>query len=260
MFLAAGRGERMTPYSTIMEKCMLPLGGKPIIRIIVDKIIASRICHPEDIIISVLEKNVPMFKHEFRDTGVNISGIAISPTTATHYLYASAVNHINMHEDVLVHYADNIADIDYLKLLNEYYDALSQDIFFMAAATKLIKHDYSLIQYESEMVQSLEWLRRNTDNRRFFNMATKFIEKPYITDPSWMGILFAKNHALRDEIAETKVDCNTNDVDFGFDVLPHLANRKKLAIYIYDGEWFDVGNTIAYHKLIKRYEAGEFKI
>ncbi len=253
----------MAPYSTIMEKCMLPLGGKPIIRILIDKILASKIALPQHVYISVLEKNVPMFKHEFRDTAVHINGVKESRSTCHHYaMFANTVG-LGPEDDVMIHYADNLAEINYTAMAKEYAEAVDNRIFFMAAATKLVKHDYSLIQYDSEMNQSLNWLKENKESKRFFNMATKFIEKPYVKDPSWMGIMMARHGRLMQAIRTAKHGKDTRrmiEIDFGYDVLPFMASKNELAVYLYDGEWFDVGNSIAYTKLIKRVETGEFRI
>jgi NDP-sugar pyrophosphorylase family protein len=244
-----------------MEKCMLPVCGKPIIRIIIEKILKSEAFKPEDIIISVLEKNVLNFKHEFRDLGIDVRGIPESPSTANHYEYVS--DHLDLSHsdgDVMVHYGDNIADINYGFMCVEYALAKDNNIPFLVAATRLVKYDYSLIKYKSKVNSALELIIAGKHASNSFNMATEFVEKPYVPDPSWMGILMAPDSAIRNEIRWVRGKSGVVNVDFGFDVLPNLAKDNRLAVYLYDGEWWDVGNTAAYLKLIKRAEAGQFKI
>ena len=63
--LAAGESSRMFPISTIMEKSLLPVDGKPVISHIVDNL---RKCDKVGKITSCcLKKFEKQFEHEFRD-------------------------------------------------------------------------------------------------------------------------------------------------------------------------------------------------
>ena len=70
VLLAGGKSTRMAPYSAWTEKSLLPLNGKPIIRIIIDRISHQLVdMHHLDFIVCILAKYGPNFTWEFRDLG-----------------------------------------------------------------------------------------------------------------------------------------------------------------------------------------------
>lgn len=250
----------MMPYSSIMEKSLLPLGGKPIIRMTIEELLASGIVAPEDITISVLPDNRDIFLHEFRDLSVNIKTIEESPNTATHYyIIANRIGEgLSYNDDVMIHYGDNISAIDYKKFYNEYLSAqeYATDIHCCIAGTMLIRHDYSAIRSTSRMDQ---FLKDNmvTPAKSLFDMVIGFKEKPFLSERGWMGVAIFKNGKMMEMIEKVMNDKDTNSVDFGYDILPRFAEAGHVILYKHEGEWFDVGNSVSYMRLRKRIAKGE---
>ena len=94
VLLAGGKSTRMAPYSAWTEKSLLPLNGKPIIRIIIERISHQLAdMHHLDFIVCILRKYGPNFTWEFRDLvrniSINFSEKVETIGTATHYYFAS---------------------------------------------------------------------------------------------------------------------------------------------------------------------------
>jgi len=64
--LAGGEGSRMQPWTSIFPKCLLPVGGKPVSRIIVERLIDEGFTEIILCINRIFERE---FKHEYRDIG-----------------------------------------------------------------------------------------------------------------------------------------------------------------------------------------------
>ena len=74
LILAGGRGTRLHPYTLVFPKPMLPVGGQPIIRTIVDQLMNNGF---QDIVVSLgyLGNYIRMF---FDETGNTPAGATIS--------------------------------------------------------------------------------------------------------------------------------------------------------------------------------------
>jgi NDP-sugar pyrophosphorylase family protein len=62
-----------------------------------------------------------------------------------------------------------------------------------------------------------------------------------------------KHRVMQEEFGTPLFD---KKMDFAYDILPRLVERKKLYAYLYDGEWLDLGNLHAYSKAVERYRGG----
>jgi NDP-sugar pyrophosphorylase family protein len=231
--LAAGEANRMFPLSTIMEKSLLPIDGKPVIRHIVDNL---KVCeYVGEITICCLDKFKKQFEHEFRDCMEFVDIIGFEEPIGTYKtFFAMASIKIDTSEYVMVHYADCLTKIDYDDFIVSCWHSEMDGII---AVTNTVKHDYSEVVLENP---------RHTITRvKFFN------EKPRISNYSWSGIgLFNKKKILQ-------YYPNTENTDFAQDIFPRLVNRKALKAYPYNGYWYDCGNLNSYRKLCNLYNNGE---
>jgi NDP-sugar pyrophosphorylase family protein len=250
VLLAGGNSTRMAPYSAWTEKSLLPINGKPIIRIIIDRIQASIlpniITGPEiEYIVCILGKYRPNFEWEFRDTRsipIEFSEKVEAIGTATHYYYAAEKEfHFSPEETVLIHYADALTELDYAHFLKVFEESKTEA---MIAVTKNAKHDYSEIVLEdTSPIDDMLTLRR----------VEEFHEKPRLTAPTWTGIMLLKHKIMQEEFGNPLFG---KRCDFAYDIFPKLVEKKKLYAYSYDGMWLDCGNLHSYSKAVEQFRGG----
>ena len=223
--LAAGESSRMFPISTIMEKSLLPVDGKPVIRHIVDnlrkcdKIGAIHIC--------CLTKFMKQFQHEFRDEKEKIDIIGFEKPEGTYTTWFSALYETDKHDKEkewsMVHYADCLTEIDY----DDFISKIDEKYNGLIAVTNTVKHDYSEVSFTVDGV------------------VQDFVEKPNVMNYSWSGIGLFNTTSIMEFY-------NGHDgQDFAFDIFPQMIKVEKLKAYPYNGYWYDCGNLNSYRKMCK---------
>lgn len=207
-----------------MEKSMLPVDGKPVIRYIFDNLRKSK--NIGKICICCLNRFAKQFRHEFRDTDVDF--IFFPEPLGT----ARTVMAINGNEDeyIMIHYADCMTDINYDEFIKncdfQKYDGI-------IAVTDTVKSDYG------EVIIG-------------HNKVFQFNEKPVLPYHTWSGILVINKKKLRqiwNEIDGDKLDYN----DIAYNIFPAMVCKEKLGAYNYGGFWADVGNLNSYRKMCEKY-------
>lgn len=224
--MAGGESSRMFPFSAIQEKSLLKIGGKPIIRILTDRLLKTGICKPEELTVCILGKHIDDFRWEFRD----VPGIKFSPKieatgTASHYYYAAELEQkVEADEPVMIHYADCLTEIDYEEFVDFFLDSMKDCCI---AVTKNAKHEYS------EVVSTPG------------GYVSEFHEKPELASPTWTGIAAFRHGVIKDIVGDPLFG---RKIDFGHDIFPELVKKKQLAAYVYEGRWVDVGTSSGYMK------------
>jgi NDP-sugar pyrophosphorylase family protein len=251
--MAGGLAQRMMPYSYYTEKSLLPLaGGKPIVRIIVERIRRYLGQIPaSNFIFCISEKYRDHFEWEFRNEGHNFSAKIEAIGTATHYYYAAEKEfYFGPNETVLIHYADALTELNYAHFL-KVFEASGKEA--MIAVTKNAKHDYSEVIIQTPFFDDSE--QRCATSPKQAVLVEKFHEKPNLTAPTWIGIVLLKHRVMQEEIGTSLFG---KKADFGYDVFPRLAEKKKLYAYLYSGMWEDLGNLHSYSKAVEKYREGSF--
>ena len=239
--MAGGNATRSFPYSDITEKSMLPIAGKPIIRIIVERLLKSKICMSGEITICCLGKHIQNFQHEFRD----IPGIKYSPKvdaigTASHYYYAAEIEQkLPVDEYVMVHYADCLTDLNYQQFATSWSHDKVNGLLFV---TKNVRHEYSEVQTYG--------LSESTHR-----MVEAFVEKPKMAYNTWTGIAVFRHGAIKAAVGDRILG---KQIDFGHDVIPAILKTQG-ALYAYqtDDAWWDVGTAHNYRKLREMADRGD---
>ena len=233
--MGAGSGTRMFPLTHFINKHLLHLGGKPVIRIIAEKI--ATVLEQQDITIVCNQKDLQDYQWEFRDMPLlhfcpfegKLEGIG------TARQFSIAILQQRMQDDtVLLHYGDTITDLDYGHFIDYYNNRDEMDA--MIAITQNIKHDYSQVLFDVSN-----------------NMITNIEEKPNLAYPSWTGIgIFVADKIKNEVLAVTQT--RNGEVDIAKHILPRLVKRHELHGYLYDGRWFDVGNLRSYKLLVQEFQ------
>lgn len=252
--MAGGLAQRMIPYSYYTEKSLLPLaGGKPIIRIIVERIrqYLGQV-PPNNFIFCISEKYRDHFKWEFRHDGYNFSTKAEPIGTATHYYYAAEKEfHFDPDETVLTHYADALTELDYAHFVKVFEESGKEA---MIAVTKNAKHDYSEVTIQNHSYDDGQGYAISPQQAV---RVEKFQEKPKLTAPTWIGIMLLKHRVMQEEFGTSLFG---KKADFAYDIFPRLAEKEKLYAYLYSGMWEDLGNLHSYSKAVERYRGGSLSM
>lgn len=208
--LAAGTGNRLQPYTSLIPKPLLPVGGKPCIRYIVERLSRQGF---RDIVICVNESHLPMFQYDMRDLDVSFSVSKQPMGTAGELLNCREL----IDGDFLIHYADELTKVDFKKL-TELHNSKNDGLGTLALLNRF-PLPVGLIKLEGGEVR-------------------EFREKPSIEAFFWVGIA-----VLREDILKYL----RHGDDFARDVFPKVLNEgKKIHAHVFENEWIDIGNISRY--------------
>jgi len=235
--LAAGESQRMFPLSQIMEKSLLPVDGKPVIRHIIENLTQPEVAkHLRKITICCLSKFKKQFEHEFRD----MPSIEFKTFTAPMGTVNTTIFFEDFHTSskyIMVHYADCLTEIDYVDFISSFFNRCDIDKYDGSiAVTNQVKHDYSEVDVYPATLK-----------------VTGFYEKPQIKNYTWSGIgLFHMENLME--------NYNINymkSMDFAFDIFPNMIEEDRLIAYPYNGYWYDMGNLNSYRKVCNQFDNEE---
>lgn len=203
--LAGGRGTRMTPYSEVIPKCLLPVAGKPCVRWIIEDIIDQGF---DEIVLCINKEYEPNFRHEFRDLDVEYSVSEEPLGTVGEILCAKKL----MDGTFVLRYGDDLTKIDYLALI-DFHNKEG------ATATLVLTTNVPLSVGVAEL-----------DGNRI----TKIREKPPLGLPAWAAI------AVLDPRAVSYFRLGE---DIAGNALPKMVEAgENVCGFMIDSLWLDVGN------------------
>lgn len=232
LVMAAGNATRMAPFNVINEKSLLPIPkfkGKSSSRIIVENLIIAYAPNQrplfDNIVVCCLDRHLDNFIWEFRDLkAIGFYSVPEPIGTSNHVI--KCLNDLKMDKgQVLVHYADNITDLDFYNFLTSYTIA-PRRIRHGIVVTKKARIPYSSVKVH-ESQGSL--------------YASSFEEKPYLMVPTWTGIGIFDIYDLCKYVGV--------GLDFGKDLLPEMAKKRRLMVYENDKDWYDIGTLNHYLEL-----------
>ncbi len=213
VILAGGRGVRLRPLTYTIPKPLLPIGEKPILEEIIDRLKAQGF---DDLVIAVGYR-AELIETYFRD-GAHL-GVSISYVRETHPLGTAGPlalvrdgAALAAGEPILVMNGDILTDLD-MRAFIEAHRASGAEIT-VATREFVLQHPYGVIQVEDGRI-------------------TGIVEKPSVTDTVSAGI-YAIQPAALDVIPANEF----------FDI-PDLVNRllaekRAVAAYPFAGEWLAI--------------------
>jgi NDP-sugar pyrophosphorylase family protein len=213
VILAGGRGVRLRPLTYTIPKPLLPIGEKPILEEIIDRLKADGIT---EIIIAVGYR-AELIETYFRDgahLGVNITYVRETQPLGTAGPLALVRDTVALepNEPLLMMNGDLLTDID----MNAFADAHRKSGAEVTVATRefALQHPYGVIQVEDGRI-------------------TGIVEKPSVTDTVSAGIYAIQPSAL-DVIPSGKF------FDMPDLVTALLAANRPVAAYPFTGEWLAI--------------------
>lgn len=211
---AGGEGSRLFPYTALVPKALLPVGGRPVLHWIVQKLKKHNLT---DVTICINKEHCNHFVHETRDYDITINlivNLLSNLGSAGEILDTKDI----LKEPFLMHYSDELTPID-LTFLMKYHKA-TDGIGTLATITN-VPLDVGIVESEKSLVKHI-------------------VEKPMLGRPAWAGIAVFEPEIFK--------YIETGD-DFARDVFPKLLNDgKKLYSCQSDVLWLDVGSLSHYKK------------
>ena len=223
VILAGGKGTRLRPYTTNFPKPLMPIGDKPILEIVINRLKEYKI---DDIIITTghLGELISSFFKNGKKYGVDISYSKEDEPLGT----AGPLNLIKekLTGTFLMMNGDILCNINFKKLIT--YHKKQKNFATIALAKRKINIDFGIVNI--------------TDTNKF----AEWKEKPSIEYLVSTGIYVFEKESLK----LLPKDGFFNLPDF---ILKLHKENKKISGYIHNGYWLDIGRPDDYEKACKEY-------
>lgn len=212
--LAAGAGTRLRPLTDRMPKCLIPIGGKPLLEIWLEALEKLGVTEAR-VNTHHLAEQVESFAAARPPSSLKLSLFHEPELLGSAGTIRANREWLEPEKEFLIIYADNLTDADLSGFVRFHRERQSE---FTLAVFKTPNPD------ECGIVV--------TDAA---GLVTEFQEKPANPKSSWANAgLYLAGPALFDVIPDRPGIC-----DFGFDVLPRLMGRMHA--YPLDGFYCDIG-------------------
>lgn len=216
IIMAGGKGTRLRPYTTLIPKPLVPLGGKySILEVVIMQLARSGFTHVT-LAVNHLSHLIMAYFGDGSRLGVKIDYSleegelsTIGPLTLVD----------DLPENFLVMNGDILCDLDYRKFFETHVQKGSK--VSVSAYRREVKIDFGVLKYDET------------------NCLTAFQEKPSFDFDVSMGV-YCINRSVIANLPRGK--------KYGFDhlMLDGLANRQKISIEPYSGYWLDIGRPDDY--------------
>lgn len=224
VLLAGGKGRRLHPYTTNFPKPLMPVGGKPILETVLERLRDAGI---KDIIMATA--HLESLIRAFFETGEKF-GVRITYSNETEPLgTAGPLNLVReqLASQFLLVSGDVLTDLDFGKLV-EYHDQ-KNCVATVALARRSVHIDFGVV---------------DTTDGGFFE---KWSEKPTLEYFVSTGIYLFEARAL--EALPGSGFFNVPDLIQKLD-----RNGEKVSCYVHDGDWLDIGRPEDYEKACKLHD------
>jgi mannose-1-phosphate guanylyltransferase len=231
IILAGGMGIRFRPLTNYLQKCMIPIGDKekPILEYII------KICRYhkiKDIVLLVGYRylQIENYFNQGERFGVNISYIEDNPAwkgSANAILNAYNEGAFTKKDTLVVYYGDIVSNINLSGLLKHHQSTGARAT---VALTTGLKINEGIAEVEGD------WIKR-------------FQEKPILDSRASIGVLVLDGSVIDDMEMLHKAG-QFGSFDLMGDVIQYMVQQKnKVAAYITDAFWYDVGSIERYERL-----------
>lgn len=220
VILAGGKGTRMKPYTIGLPKPLVPIGGMPILEIIIKQLVKHGFTKIT-ITVNHMAELIEDFFGDGSDWNVKIDySLEDKPL--------STMGPLTLIKDLPDHFlvmnGDVLTDLDYGRFYNTHVKG--KRLFTISSFKRTQKVDYGVL---------------NTNGGKSL---VGFQEKPEIPLEVSMGIYMASKHILK---------YIPNDTCFGFDhlMLELIRNQVNPAVECHNSYWVDIGSPEDYEKARK---------
>jgi NDP-sugar pyrophosphorylase family protein len=221
--LAGGRGARLSPYTSVLPKPLMPIGDRSILEIVVRRL-ATQGFTDVTLCVGYLSHLIRAVSEHMEATGAEIRYVHEPHALGT----AAPLRLVEGLDDTFIAMnGDILTTLDYRDLV-EHHRA-SGNMLTIATHQRTIKIDYGVLHVDEPQ------------GRRRPIIA--FEEKPEIASTVSMGIYVLEPGAL-DYIPLGSY------FDFPDLVQALLQHDEKVGAYVFDGLWFDIGRRDDYEQAV----------
>jgi NDP-sugar pyrophosphorylase family protein len=227
LILAGGYGLKLRPFTYEMPKAMLPVGGKPILEHIIDQLRHNDI---RDIIVSI-GPNGEKIREHFGDGsrfGVRVAYIVQEEgEMGTAQAVLQAKSQIG-NQPFLLYYGDVLADIAIRDFID--FHIANKSLATMALTSLAQSSDWGVVSLRGmKIIDFSEKPKQAQTHSQVINAGI------YLFQPEIFSLIDKQDQKLEQ------------------DVLPKLLPDGQLNGYVFEGRWYDVGNTEIYEQAIKEW-------
>jgi len=217
IILAGGKGTRLKPYTIALPKPLVPIGEKPILEIIIQRLINNNFSH----ITLTVNHQADIIKAYFGDGSK--WGIKIDYSLEEKALSTMGPLSLikDLPENFLIMNGDVLSDINFSRLMEEHISANS--IFTISSFKREQRSDYGVLEIGND------------------KLLIGFKEKPVVEYDVSMGIYVA-NIRILNYIPYNEA--------YGFDqlMLDLIADDDPAKVIRHNGYWLDIGRPDDYAK------------
>ena len=224
IILAGGKGTRLRPYTTLIPKPLVPLGGKySILEIIIMQLVRSGFTHIT-LAVNHLSQLIMAYFGDGSRLGVKID-YSLEEGELSNIGPLTLID--NLPENFLVMNGDILCDLDYYAFFNSHVS--SKSLISVSAYHRQVNIDFGVLRYDDE------------------GHLKEFKEKPSFDFDVSMGIYC---------INRTVIDALPCGVRYGFDnlMIDGLANEQAIDIRPFSGYWLDIGRPDDYEYADEHFE------
>lgn len=216
IIMAGGKGTRLRPYTTLIPKPLVPLGGKfSILEIVIMQLSKSGFNH-----ITLTVNHLSHLIQAYFGDGSRF-GLKIDYSFETKEL--STIGPLTLIKDLpdnfLVMNGDILSDLEYGSFLKSHTEMKS--MVSVSVFTREVKIDFGVLKYNNS------------------GYLTSFIEKPTYNFDVSMGV-----YCIRKKVINNLPD----NEPYGFDNLMNdaIKNNQPVNVYPFKGYWLDIGRPDDY--------------
>ena len=218
VILAGGKGTRLRPLTYAVPKPLLPIGRKPILEIIIERLKGHGFT---DIILTV-EYKAEFIKAYFRDgesLDVNITYFHENKPSGTAGPL-KLVEHLLDDQPFITMNGDLLTDLDFGKMYQAHLERNAE--LTMATTTYTVKSPYGVIDMQDNKIVSI---REKPDLTFLVNAGI------YVVSPSALDIISKGEFFDMPNLIQTLID-----------------QKRRVETYYIDGKWQDIGTMESYEK------------
>lgn len=226
IILAGGKGRRLSPYTTVLPKPLMPIRDMPILEVILRQLKKAGITQIT-MAVGYLAKIIMAFFGDGKRLGLNIDYSLEDKPLGT----AGPLSLIKgLTDTFIVMNGDILTNIDYKELIR--YHNEHNGIATIATYKRKVTIDFGVIE---------------TNN----NIVINYIEKPVFNYKVSMGIYVFEPNIL-DYIPKNQY------MDFPDLVNRLLSNKEKVVSFLFNGYWLDIGRQDDYTRAIDEFNEMDF--
>ena len=224
VILTAGKGVRWRPLTSQIPKALIPIKGRPILELIIEKLRNASIRNIF-VVIGTLGDKIKEYFGDGRNFGVKINYIQDKVQKGTAPALKTVEKFLKK-ESFLLWYVDELAEIDLLDFIDFHFKQKALGTVAISSTSKPL--DYGIVKLKGpKIVDFFEKPKKEKIKSHLVNAGI------FIFEPQIFQYISSKNYSLERE------------------VFPILVKEKKLFGYLFEGKWFDIGSPENYLEALK---------